>query len=150
MMAAWDSDEVPEREEQEANECFMTNSESKDEYFQAIKKKPRYFDNGCSRHMTGDRQSFLSFEKKEGGSVTFGNNDKAKIKGKCIIGKIDSAKNENVHYVEGLKHNLINISQLCDNGLEIIFKSHTCEIKQSSSGKILFNGLRNKNVYVLY
>jgi hypothetical protein len=38
MMAAWDSDEVPEREEQEANECFMTNSESKDEYFQGIKK----------------------------------------------------------------------------------------------------------------
>jgi hypothetical protein len=32
--------------------------------------------------MTGDRQSFLSFERKEGGSVTFGNNEKASIKGK--------------------------------------------------------------------
>jgi hypothetical protein len=60
--------------------------------------------------MIRDIQSFLTFEKKEGGYVTFGNNEKANIKGKCIIGKIDSAKIENVPYVEGLKHNLINIS----------------------------------------
>ncbi|GAU24551.1 hypothetical protein TSUD_148920 [Trifolium subterraneum] len=36
---------------------------------------------GCSRHMTGDRNSFLSFETREGGSVTFENNEKASIKG---------------------------------------------------------------------
>ncbi|KAK2417747.1 hypothetical protein QL285_040014 [Trifolium repens] len=100
--------------------------------------------------MTGDRHSFLSFEKKEGGFVTFGNNEKTGIKGKCIIGKINSAKIENVHYVEGFKHNLISISQLCDNGLEVIFKTNTCEVRQISSGKILFNGSRMKNVYVLY
>ncbi|XP_045791328.1 uncharacterized protein LOC123886036 [Trifolium pratense] len=116
----------------------------------AVKKKPWYLDSGCSRHMTGDRHSFLSFEEKEGGTVTFGNNEKASIKGKGIIGKINSAKLENVHYVEGLEHNLISISQLCDSGLEVIFKTHTCEIKQISSGKTLFNGLRKKNVYVIY
>jgi hypothetical protein len=87
-----------------------------------MKIKPWYLDSDCSRHMTGDKHSFLSFEKKEGGSVTFGNNEKASIKGKCIIGKINSAKIENVHYVEGLKHNLISISQLCDNDFEVIFK----------------------------
>jgi hypothetical protein len=91
--------------------------------------------------MTGDRKSFLSLEKKEGGSVTFGNNETAVIKGKGTIGKLNSAKIENVHYVEGLKHNLISISQLCDNGLEVIFKTDSCEIKQPSSNKILFNTL---------
>ncbi|XP_045791507.1 uncharacterized protein LOC123886217 [Trifolium pratense] len=114
----------------------------------AMKKKPWYLDSGCSRHMTGDRQSFLSFEKKEGGTVTFGNNEKASIRGKGTIGKNNSAKIENVHYVEGLKHNLISISQLCDNDLEVIFRSHTCEIKQSD--KTLFYGSRIKNVYVIY
>jgi hypothetical protein len=64
--------------------------------------------------------------------------------------KINSAKIENVHYVEGLKHNLISINQLYDNGLEVIFKSDSCEIKQPSSNKILFNGSRKKNVYILY
>ncbi|KAK2396449.1 hypothetical protein QL285_058103 [Trifolium repens] len=100
-----------------------------------MKRKPWYLDSGCSRHMIGDRHSFLSFEKKEGGFVTFGNNEKASIKGKGIIGKISSAKIENVHYVEGLEHNLISISQLCDNDLEVIFKTNTCEVRQISSGK---------------
>jgi hypothetical protein len=100
--------------------------------------------------MTGDRKSFLSLEKKEGGSVTFGNNETVVIKGKGTIGKLNSAKIENVHYVEGLKHNLISISQLCDNGLEVIFKTDSCEIKQPSSNKVLFNGSRKKNVYILY
>ncbi|XP_045809814.1 uncharacterized protein LOC123904167 [Trifolium pratense] len=150
MMATWDElDEVQEaEEEQEANVCLMTNANIEEECHLAMKKKPWYLDSGCSRHMTGDRQSFLSFDKKEGGTVTFGNNEKASIKGKGTIGKNNSAKIENVHYVEGLKHNLISISQLCDNGLEVIFRSHTCEIKQSD--KTLFYGSRIKNVYVIY
>jgi transposase InsO family protein len=115
-----------------------------------VKKKPWYLDSGCSRHMTGDKQSFLSFVEKEGGLVTFGNNEQSRIKGKGVIGKINSAKIENVQYVEGLKHNLISISQLCDSGFEVTFKPHTCEVRQESSGKILFTGSRNKNVYVLY
>ena len=60
--------------------------------------------------MTGDKKSFLSFSEKEGGLVSFGNNEQVRIKGKGIIGKINSAKIENVQYVEGLKHNLISIS----------------------------------------
>jgi len=66
-----------------------------------VKKNPWYLDNECSRHMTGDKQSFLSFIEKEGGLVTFGNNEQARIKGKGVIGKINSAKIENVQYVEG-------------------------------------------------
>jgi hypothetical protein len=46
--------------------------------------------------MTGDKQSFLFFTKKEGGLVTVGNNEKSQIKGKEVIGKINSAKIENV------------------------------------------------------
>lgn len=42
--------------------------------------------------MTGDRQCFLSFEKKEGQSITSGNNDKTRIKDKCFIGKNSSVK----------------------------------------------------------
>ena len=83
--------------------------------------------------MTGDKQSFLSFIKKEGGLVTFDNNGKAQIKGISVIGKINSAKIENVQYVKGLKHNLISVSQLCDSGFEVTFKPQTCEVRQGSS-----------------
>ncbi|MCH79648.1 phytoalexin-deficient 4-2 protein [Trifolium medium] len=150
FLTTWnDLDEPLEKEEQqEANMCLMTHSNQGEECLLATKKKSWYLDSGCSRHMTRDRQNFLSFEEKEGGSVTFGNNEQASIKGKGIIGKVNSAKIENVHYVEGLKHNLISIGQLCDDGLKVIFKPNTCEIRKS--GKVLFNGSKRKNVYVLY
>ena len=35
-----------------------------------------YLDNGCSRHMTGDRSLFKGFESKKGGNVTFGDGSK--------------------------------------------------------------------------
>lgn len=55
-------------------------------------EKSWYLDICWSRYMTGDRQCFLSFEKKEGQSITSGNNDKTRIKDKCFIGKNSSVK----------------------------------------------------------
>jgi hypothetical protein len=99
--------------------------------------------------MTGDKNSFLSLELRDGGLVTFGNNEKASIKGKGIIGKVNSAKIENVHFVEGLKHNLISISQLCDNGFEVIFKPDTCEIKENLLVKP-FSMDQGRKMYMYY
>nr|XP_027191123.1 uncharacterized protein LOC113787012 [Cicer arietinum] len=107
--------------------------------FQNTKRKPWFLDNGCSRHMTGDRNCFITFSKKDGGSVTFGNDDQAQIKGNGTIGKTNSAQINDVQYVEGLKHNLLSISQLCDNGCEVIFKPKVCEIKKAKTGKIMFS-----------
>ena len=42
-----------------------------------------YLDSGCSRHMTGDSTIFSTFSSYYGGSVTFGDNEKGKIMGKC-------------------------------------------------------------------
>ena len=36
-----------------------------------------YLDNGCLRHMTGDRSLFKIFESKRGGNVTFGDGSKS-------------------------------------------------------------------------
>ena len=36
-----------------------------------------YLDNGCSRHITGDRSLFKVFESKKGGNVTFGDGSKS-------------------------------------------------------------------------
>lgn len=66
---------------------------------QSVRQKPQYLENGCSKHMTGDKMCFLSFEKRIGVSVTFRNNDKTHIKDKCMISKPNSAKIEDVQYV---------------------------------------------------
>ena len=35
---------------------------------------------------------------------------------------------EDVRYVDGMKANLLSISQICDNGLNILFTKYECEI----------------------
>jgi len=59
---------------------------------QGARTKSWYLDSGCSRHMTGDMNYFLTFEKKDGGLVTFRNNDKGKISGKSTIGNLTLLK----------------------------------------------------------
>jgi hypothetical protein len=49
------------------------------------KKHGWYVDNGCSKHMTGDRDKFLTLRKERDGSMSFGNDDSAKIIGKGTV-----------------------------------------------------------------
>jgi hypothetical protein len=49
------------------------------------KKHGWYVDSGCSKHMTGDKDKFLTLRKEKDGSVSFGNDDSAKIIGKCTV-----------------------------------------------------------------
>ena len=67
--------------------------------------------------MTGNMENFISIEKKNGGDVTFGDNSKRKVIG---IGKIGNShcttSIDDVLLVDGLKHNLLSISQLCNKG----------------------------------
>ena len=74
-----------------------------------------YLNSGCStRHTTGDRSLFKAFESKKGGNVTFGEGSKSQINGKGIISLLGLLDIANVLYVEGLKVNLMSISQICD------------------------------------
>jgi hypothetical protein len=49
------------------------------------KKHSWYVDSGCSKHMTGDRDNFLTLRKERDGSVSFRNDDLAKIIGKGTV-----------------------------------------------------------------
>jgi len=50
--------------------------------------------------------------------------------------------------VEGLKHNLISISQLCDKGYKVVFEPNHCLIFDACSSIVLF-GKRVNNIYLL-
>jgi len=84
--------------------------------------------------MYGDKSKFLSLEKtKNGGFVAFGDNRKVLIKGVGKFSKPNSA--QIVYYVKGLKHNLLSISQLCDDSYEVKFEPNVCLIKEASTEK---------------
>jgi hypothetical protein len=115
------------------------------------KKNPWYIDSGCSKHMTGDKSKFLTLSDSKSGNVTFGNDAPGKIKGKGIVSLSNGKrKAQDVLFVEGLKHNLLSVSQVCDRGCEVIFTSKDCRIKFVDSGQLVAKGIRTENnVYVL-
>jgi hypothetical protein len=99
--------------------------------------------------MTGDEKAFNSLTPKDGGFVTFGDNSKGKIIGIGNIGNTPSPIIEDVLLVDGLKHNLLSISQLCDKGNRVTFEKSECIIENIENNKVLFVGQRLENVYIL-
>jgi len=71
--------------------------------------------------MTRDKSNFLSLTAFGGGSVAFGNDKSEKIIGIGYIGKSLSHSIDNVYLVDGLQHNLLSVSQLCDTGNHVEF-----------------------------
>ena len=91
----------------------------------SVKRKQQqcYLDSACSRHMTRDKRSSLSLNNIKGGNVAFGNGKSGEIHGIGKVGSMDTHAVENVYYVNGLQHNLLSVSQLCDKGNKVILSS---------------------------
>ena len=97
--------------------------------------------------MTGDQSLLTRFEERAGPGVTFGDDSKGYTLGYGLIEK-ENVIIEKVALVDGLKHNLLSISQLCDNGNKVYFSQETCFIAKKESGDILLTGNKKGNVYV--
>ena len=106
-----------------------------------------YLDSGCSRHKTGDQSLLTRFEEKVGPCVTFGDDNKGFTLGYGMIEK-ENVIIEKVALVDGLKHNLLSISQLCDNGNKVHFSQESCFIANKESRDILLTRNMKGNVYI--
>ena len=105
-----------------------------------------YIDSGCSKHMTGDKEKLQSYSALEKGKkFSFGNDTPVVIKGKGIVQLKEKVKARNVLYVDGLKHNLLSVSQMCDQGTEVIFRSNGCSVRDLDTGKTVNKGIRTPN-----
>ncbi|XP_024009305.1 uncharacterized protein LOC112084409 [Eutrema salsugineum] len=103
-----------------------------------------YFDSGCSRHMTGTKGFLQSLKKIRGGKVMFGDGSIGAIQGKGRTREIGQPQLANVYLVHGLQANLISISQLCDEGLTVVFTKTDCRAVDGV-GKIILQGIRSGN-----
>jgi hypothetical protein len=101
--------------------------------------------------MTGDKSKFLLLKENKSGSVTFGNDAPGKIRGKGLVSLSNGrSKAQDVLFVDGLKHNLLSVSQICDRGCEVTFTAKNCKIKTVNTGELIAKGVRTENnVYVL-
>ena len=51
--------------------------------------------------------------------------------------------------MDGLKHNLLSISQLCDKGFKIEFNKNCCLISEAKCNEVIYIGKRLGNIYML-
>ena len=116
--------------------CFMMKSA-----FKVMDTCLWYLNSGYSRHMTGDRSLFKVFESKKDGNVTFGDGTKSQIQGKGIISLPGLPNIANVLYVEGLRVNLLSISQICDEDFMVLFSKGKCLVMDESRKKLI-SGVR--------
>jgi hypothetical protein len=100
-----------------------------------------YLDNGCSKHMTGDKTLLKEVQMGKGGRITYGDGSQSKVIGKGIIDIPGLRASQKALYVEGFKANLLSISQFCDNDLVVEFSKNECNIFDSS-GRWLMGGER--------
>lgn len=94
-----------------------------------------YIDSGCSRHRRSDKSKFITLKRVNGGIIRFGDNASTRISRRGSL-SLDNGRTriQNVLYVEGLKHNILSVSQLCDQWNILTFHVEGCEI--SKEGKL--------------
>jgi hypothetical protein len=80
-------------------------------------------DSGCLRHMTGDKGWFSSLvpvvTKRY---ITFGDNGRGRVLSKGEIKVSDKITLRRVALVQSLGYNLLSVSQLLDEGFEVLFR----------------------------
>jgi hypothetical protein len=103
-----------------------------------------YLDSACSRHMTGDKTLFKELKEGRSGNITYGDGSKSKVMGQGTVDIPGVPTPQEVLYVEGLKANLLSISQFCDNDLVVQFSKEECSIFDAQ-GKWLMGGDRTSD-----
>ncbi|GJU02645.1 retrovirus-related pol polyprotein from transposon TNT 1-94 [Tanacetum coccineum] len=106
-----------------------------------------YLDSGCSRIMTGVNSYLHKYVEQPSPKIVFGDNSSCITKGYGSIncGGVVFTK---VAFVNGLKYNLISISQLCDAKYIVQFNDKQGTIFNANKEIVLIAPRRN-DVYVL-
>ena len=107
------------------------------------------FDSGCSRHMTGTLGNLAGYKDVPSRKVRFGDGGYALVKGKRYTSGQTLPHLTDVYHVEGLKANLISISQLCDDGLNVVFTQRECRALDKH-GFVKMEGHRAANNCYMY
>ncbi|XP_070026120.1 uncharacterized protein [Nicotiana sylvestris] len=105
-----------------------------------------YMDSGCSKHMNGSTNDFLSLKALQGGSPLQW--QKGYIPGVGRIGKTLTHSIENVYYVNNLQYSLLGISQIYDKGNKVEFVLKICTFTNLVTGEMVLMAKRYKNIYV--
>ncbi|GJZ60016.1 ribonuclease H-like domain-containing protein [Tanacetum coccineum] len=113
-------------------------------------KEKGVIDNGCSRHITGNKCYLIEYKDYDGGFVSFGDG-KGRISGKGKI-KTGTLDFDNVYFCKELKYNLFSMSQICDKKNNVLFTDTECLVLSSDfnlldESQVLLRVPRKDNIY---
>ncbi|GJU05663.1 retrovirus-related pol polyprotein from transposon TNT 1-94 [Tanacetum coccineum] len=106
-----------------------------------------YLDSGCSRHMTSVKSYLHKYVEQPRPKVVFGDDSTCTSKGYGSI-KCNGIVFTKVTFVNGLKYNLISISQLCDAKYIVQFDKKRGTIFNSNK-EVVMIAPRVRDIYVL-
>ncbi|GKA38342.1 retrovirus-related pol polyprotein from transposon TNT 1-94 [Tanacetum coccineum] len=112
-----------------------------------LKRSVWYLDSGRSRHMTRIKQYLQRYSKESGPKVVFGDDSSGDIEGYGSV-NYNEITFTRVAYMNGLKHNLISISQLCDANYKVLFTKTRGTIYNQNDEVVLI-APRRRDVYVI-
>ena len=106
-------------------------------------------DNGCTRHMTGDRSLLMeqTLRPPTKDHIVFANKSSIEVLG---LGRVAISRDrhmENVMLVEYLGYNLMSVSMLCDLDMLVIFDKFRCVVLMASDKTKVFEGFRRGDLY---
>ena len=111
-------------------------------------KQKWYFDNESSRHMIGNKEFLTNLQPCNLESVTFSDGAKGTVIGSDLLKVLGMTNLENVLLMNGLKVNLIDISQSCDHNLFVNFTKDKWSITDSTN-RCVMEGKRSSNNYYM-
>lgn len=83
-------------------------------------------DNVCDNHMTGNKEFFSSLDSNIESEIKLGDDHLVDALAKDIVtvlNKHNETKDiSNVYYVQGLKHNLLSVGKMSQNGYKFTFE----------------------------
>jgi hypothetical protein len=89
-------------------------------------------DSGCLRHMTRDKGWFPSLVPvMTRRYITFGDNGRGRVLSEGEINVSDKITLRHVTLVQSLGYNLLSVSQLLDEGFEVLFRPGGSQILES-------------------
>ncbi|GKB80854.1 hypothetical protein Tco_0947749, partial [Tanacetum coccineum] len=112
-----------------------------------LKRFVWYLDSGCSRHMTRVKQYLHRYSKDPGPKVVFRDDSLRDTEGYGSI-NCNGITFTRFAYVNGLKHNLISISQLCDANFKVLFTKTQGTIFNQNDDVVLI-APRIRDVYII-
>lgn len=97
--------------------------------------------------MTINMNKFVDFKSLDGGIVRVGNNAACQIKGIVSITLAGKTNNEDVYFIDHLKHNILSVRKLVDRGYQLQFIEKTYMIKDKDGKAIGIGTSSRGNVF---